>query len=156
MKKAMILAVMMLGIASVGWADFELRTEPWQPPRLVDGVWVTSGVSDEKAKEYAAEWKVAREAIMAQRTVEPSQGPSFVLGDWAPILSSLEGHEERMRHAEEASRAGRQVEFYNWLDRAFPEPPYSTAPLGPGLGDAINRITGRGLQRGIGPPRYTY
>jgi len=30
-------------------------SEQWEPPRLVDGVWVTSGVSDEQAKQYAAQ-----------------------------------------------------------------------------------------------------
>ena len=29
-------------------------SEQWEPPRLVDGVWVTSGVSDEVAKQVAA------------------------------------------------------------------------------------------------------
>jgi len=32
-------------------------SEEWEPPRLVDGVWVTSGVSDEVAKQYAAEYE---------------------------------------------------------------------------------------------------
>ncbi len=30
-------------------------SDGWIPPRLVDGVWVTSGVSDEVAKQYALE-----------------------------------------------------------------------------------------------------
>lgn len=46
-----------------------IYADRYVPPRLVDGVWVTSGVSDEVTKEYAAsleQKKAQREQAAAQ------------------------------------------------------------------------------------------
>ena len=63
-------------------------SDGWEPPRLVDGVWVTSGISDEDAQRYAAEEKarLAREEVRTVReaqTVRPQwawSGPSHWYG----------------------------------------------------------------------------
>ena len=63
MKKAMMLVVLTLVAAAFAMparAEFELRTEEWTPPRLIDGIWVTSGISDEEAAEIAAHENVGQ------------------------------------------------------------------------------------------------
>ena len=46
-----IVAVMLVAVGPI--AAETIYSDGWVPPRLVEGVWVTSGVSDEMAKEYA-------------------------------------------------------------------------------------------------------
>jgi len=59
----------------------------WEPPRLVDGVWVTSGVSDEVAKEYAAQQrqedieKAAAEEQKSQEVFQYTNRPDLAIYD---------------------------------------------------------------------------
>ncbi len=69
--------------------------EVWEPPRLVDGVWVTGGVSDEKAKEYAAEDNVGK----SEREVRD--------GEWA---AHWKAYWREVGAPEWAGRRGREIE----------------------------------------------
>ena len=60
MKKTIIVLIGLLLATSV-FAETNY-TDGWIPPRLVDGVWVTSGVSDQVAREYAVQCKAEKAA----------------------------------------------------------------------------------------------
>ena len=58
-----------------GWASAEtVYSDGWVPPRLVDGVWVTSGISDEEAQEYIERYQPqAPPAPVTLRWYRPSR-----------------------------------------------------------------------------------
>ena len=95
MKKR-ILVIIGLMLVAVGPAATEvIYSDGWVPPRLVDGVWVSSGVSDEVAKDYAAlieQEKVQKEARQRRLFVEnlfsyPQNPPAavFPMSRWNNI-----------------------------------------------------------------------
>jgi len=54
MYRYALLVATLVAICAAGGRAETVYSDGWVPPRLVDGVWVTSGVSDEVAKEEAA------------------------------------------------------------------------------------------------------
>lgn len=81
-------------------------SEQWEPPRLVDGVWVTSGVSDEEAKEYAAQ----HNADKTEAEIRDQEWDVYWRWHWdeggAP--------EWAMRRGEEGKAAQRAAEKMQW------------------------------------------
>ena len=57
--------IVLVLIALTPAAADTIYSDGWEPPRLVDGVWVTSGVADEVAQEYAASREQERLAEQA-------------------------------------------------------------------------------------------
>ncbi len=98
MKKAMMLAILTL-VAVPIFAE-------WVPPRLIEGVWVTAGVTDEQAKQYAQKWEA--EKIAAQQ--EQARWQEYYWQQWQVQRA------EREREIVDLSRTSYLEGFYAWAD----------------------------------------
>ncbi len=69
-------------VCAAGGSAETVYSDGWEPPRLVDGVWVTSGVSDEVAKEYAARLRQEKADEQARWQQMNVQAQWYSPGSW--------------------------------------------------------------------------